>query len=139
MIRFACPRCKAVLEQPEGVAGTQFSCPSCGQRLEAPKPAEAKLAEANRLPQVTSGHRPEDPAAMPPPPIVSQPYVTASPERPPVESKSEARRVGGDRPREERPREERRPGRSSGSAPARTWEDREPPPMPASRRPRRAA
>ena len=36
MIRFVCPRCKAVLEQPDNAAGTTFVCFSCGQRLQMP-------------------------------------------------------------------------------------------------------
>jgi DNA-directed RNA polymerase subunit RPC12/RpoP len=36
MIRFACPRCKTVLERPEQDAGAKFACTSCGQRLQVP-------------------------------------------------------------------------------------------------------
>jgi len=39
MIRFACPKCKTVLENEPGV---KFSCPGCGQRLQAPPPPENK-------------------------------------------------------------------------------------------------
>src|SRR5262245_55116251 len=47
MIRFACPRCKAVLERPENVAGSKFACPSCGQRLQVPLPPENKTLLGN--------------------------------------------------------------------------------------------
>ncbi len=42
MIRFMCPRCKAVLEQPDNAAGQKMACPACNQRLQVPLPAENK-------------------------------------------------------------------------------------------------
>jgi hypothetical protein len=42
MIRFACPRCKTVLERPEHESGTKLFCPGCQQRLQVPAPPENK-------------------------------------------------------------------------------------------------
>jgi hypothetical protein len=77
MIRFACPRCKSILEQPENVAGTNFACPSCGQRLQVPMIPESKARPGdpagNDLPAPASA------AAAPPPiPLSPPPFVTAS-------------------------------------------------------------
>lgn len=36
MIRFACPRCKSVLESPDHKAGSKVACPKCQQRLLIP-------------------------------------------------------------------------------------------------------
>lgn len=38
MIRFACPRCKSVLEAPDPKAGSKVACPKCQQRLQIPIP-----------------------------------------------------------------------------------------------------
>lgn len=38
MIRFACPRCKSVLEAPDRKAGSKVACPKCQQRLQIPVP-----------------------------------------------------------------------------------------------------
>jgi DNA-directed RNA polymerase subunit RPC12/RpoP len=46
MIRFACPKCKTVLENEPGV---KFSCPGCGQRLQAPLPPENKTVMGKLL------------------------------------------------------------------------------------------
>ena len=42
MIRFFCPRCKSVLEQPDNAGGTKVACPQCGQRLQVPFPPANK-------------------------------------------------------------------------------------------------
>ncbi len=36
VIRFACPRCKSVVERADQEAGAKFNCPGCGQRLQVP-------------------------------------------------------------------------------------------------------
>jgi hypothetical protein len=36
MIRFACPRCNAVLKAPKEKAGKKSNCPLCGQRMQLP-------------------------------------------------------------------------------------------------------
>jgi hypothetical protein len=36
VIRFACPRCKTVIERADHEAGAKFSCTGCGQRLQVP-------------------------------------------------------------------------------------------------------
>ena len=38
VIRFACPRCRAVLQTTEDQVGIKFPCPNCGQRLQVPAP-----------------------------------------------------------------------------------------------------
>jgi hypothetical protein len=76
MIRFVCPRCKAVLEQPETVAGTTFACPSCGQRLEIPpqdKPMSADPVDKNLITPAV----PATPGPPPQPPPL--PFITADP------------------------------------------------------------
>ncbi len=35
-IRFACPRCRTVLQTTEDQVGNKFPCPNCGQRLQVP-------------------------------------------------------------------------------------------------------
>lgn len=47
MIRFACPRCKTVLERPEHESGTKFACPGCQQRLQVPALPENKTILGN--------------------------------------------------------------------------------------------
>src|SRR5712664_2058591 len=42
MIRFSCPRCKTVLQAPDGSAGKKCKC-SCGQRLQIPAPPSQPL------------------------------------------------------------------------------------------------
>lgn len=60
MIRFACPKCRTVLENEPGV---KFSCPGCGQRLQAPMPAENKTVMGQLV----------DPAPAPVSPPVAMP------------------------------------------------------------------
>lgn len=36
MMRFACPRCRAIQDAPPAAAGTTVACVSCGQRIEVP-------------------------------------------------------------------------------------------------------
>ena len=38
MIRFACPKCKAVIKVDDPRAGEKVFCPKCGQKLLVPKP-----------------------------------------------------------------------------------------------------
>ena len=75
MIRFACPRCRAVLEQPDSGGGTKMTCPSCGQRLQVPASAENKTVLGDLMPGT-----PPASAQMPPPPLPPLPYVTSNPE-----------------------------------------------------------
>jgi DNA-directed RNA polymerase subunit RPC12/RpoP len=67
MIRFACPKCKTVLENEPGV---KFSCPGCGQRLQAPMPPEnktvmGKLVEPSPVPASPPVALPADPLPAP--------------------------------------------------------------------------
>jgi DNA-directed RNA polymerase subunit RPC12/RpoP len=77
MIRFACPKCKTVLENEPG---TKFSCPGCGQRLQAPFPPENKTVMGKLMDGAGRGQAPfsapEDNSPMPkkvpdplPPPV----------------------------------------------------------------------
>lgn len=52
MIRFACPRCKAVLEVPDPQAGGKVACPKCQQHLRIPTstPANRLVKEPIPLP-----------------------------------------------------------------------------------------
>ena len=88
MIRFACPRCKTVLERPEHEAGTKFSCPGCQQRLQVPGPPENKTilgslvlpttpsAEQKSTMGIKAGPLPDVPAATPPAlPPLSEPMA----------------------------------------------------------------
>jgi hypothetical protein len=52
MIRFACPRCNAVLEATDQMAGKKTSCLKCLQRLEIPVPPQTKTVLA---PLVSAG------------------------------------------------------------------------------------
>jgi hypothetical protein len=45
MIRVSCPRCRAVLEQPDAVAGTELPCPTCGLWLRMPEAAATGSGE----------------------------------------------------------------------------------------------
>ena len=56
MIRFACPKCKAVLEGPDSWAGSQVACSKCGQQLLVPLthkpqaiPAKPQAVPAGKL------------------------------------------------------------------------------------------
>jgi hypothetical protein len=46
MIRYACPRCRTVLECPDQAAGSKHACPTCGQRLQVPLPPPNKTVLA---------------------------------------------------------------------------------------------
>jgi DNA-directed RNA polymerase subunit RPC12/RpoP len=57
MIRFACPRCKAVLEREPEAAGKEMNCVTCGQRLvipaalvPQPSPVPPSVPPADRSP-----------------------------------------------------------------------------------------
>jgi hypothetical protein len=75
MVRFACPRCKVILEHPESAAAAAFACPSCGQRLQVPPSLENKTAAAKQI----DWGRAEipDPEAAAPPPAPPPPFVIA--------------------------------------------------------------
>jgi hypothetical protein len=72
MVRFACPRCKVILEHPESAAAATFACPSCGQRLQVPASVENKTPPA-KLGRATV----PDSVATPPLPAPPPPFVTA--------------------------------------------------------------
>jgi DNA-directed RNA polymerase subunit RPC12/RpoP len=57
MIRFSCPRCQSLLEQPIDAAGQKLPCPVCGQRLQVPALPENRTVLANLIPdnQVVAG------------------------------------------------------------------------------------
>lgn len=46
MIRFSCPRCRAVHELPADHAGRKVNCPKCQQRLQVPRPPASKTVLA---------------------------------------------------------------------------------------------
>jgi DNA-directed RNA polymerase subunit M/transcription elongation factor TFIIS len=50
-LRFACPRCRSVLEAPIHKAGEKVPCPKCGQRLQVPGPTREKTVLADALPE----------------------------------------------------------------------------------------
>lgn len=75
MIRFACPRCKSILVQPDSGAGTAFACPSCGQRLHVPT-----VAKANDNPASTPVATQQPPPASLTPPTVA--LSSAAPSEP---------------------------------------------------------
>ena len=92
MSRFACPRCKLILERSANVAGTQFSCPSCGQKLLVPRPA----AQVETQPPPTA-QRPAEVASPPPLPLVSAtqgppPFPETAPAEQPPPAPSSSRR-----------------------------------------------
>ncbi len=64
MIRFACPKCKTVLENEPGV---KFSCPGCGQRLQAPLPPENKTVMGKLVDPAPAAASP--PTAVPVDPV----------------------------------------------------------------------
>ncbi len=73
MIRFACPRCRVVLEKPVEAAQSKLPCPNCGQRLQVPDAPEQPTLPGVPMPSV----------AVPPPPPPSD-FVTANPSVYPV-------------------------------------------------------
>jgi hypothetical protein len=66
MIRFACPRCKSVLESPDEKAGGKVNCPKCQQRLQVPVPPRSKTMLGSLLP---TSEPPRTPPASPPRPV----------------------------------------------------------------------
>ena len=83
MIRFLCPRCKAVLDQPENAAGTKLPCPSCGQRLQVPLPPENKTVLGTPLGADVPITPSAVPAALPaggaaPPPEIPAPVTSST-------------------------------------------------------------
>jgi hypothetical protein len=64
MIRFACPRCKSVLESVDDKAGQKIACPKCQQRLQIPLPPPTRTILA---PLVSSGPAPMAIPLCPPP------------------------------------------------------------------------
>src|SRR5207249_3839231 len=69
MIRFSCPRCKAVLESPDESAGAALTCP-CGQRLEIPTPRPKTVPDAAPASRADypANHGPAEWQASPPAP-----------------------------------------------------------------------
>jgi hypothetical protein len=86
MIRFLCPRCRALLEKPENVAGDKFACPACGQKLQVPQPpptppqGKTVLGEILEYPSSTNPTHPQQPVPINP--------VVTPPQRPPSEPRS---------------------------------------------------
>ncbi|HJT78209.1 MAG TPA: hypothetical protein VJ739_13480 [Gemmataceae bacterium] len=76
MIRYACPRCKAVLESPDRKAGQKVHCPGCGQRLQIPLPPRNRTVLAPLVPAP-----PPEQAGTQPVPAAS--YPRAVPVQPP--------------------------------------------------------
>ena len=84
MIRFSCPRCKAVLESPDESAGAALTCP-CGQRLEIPTPRPKTVpdaAPASRVDYPTNPGPTEWPASPPAPLLEPLPQAHAPPSEP---------------------------------------------------------
>jgi hypothetical protein len=46
MLRFACPRCKSIMEVSDADGGAKIACLSCGQRLQVPMPPLSKTVLA---------------------------------------------------------------------------------------------
>jgi hypothetical protein len=82
MIRFACPRCQAVLEQPEEAAGTTIACLSCGQHLQIPAAPTGRPVSSPEVSADTSG------SMVPAPPLLasSRQMASAPPIAPPAAS-----------------------------------------------------
>ena len=51
MIRFFCPRCRAVLEAPNHRSGDKIHCPKCHQRLQIPGPPKSQTVLASVVPK----------------------------------------------------------------------------------------
>ncbi len=83
MIRYACPRCKAVLESPDQEAGHKVACPGCGQRLQIPLPPRTKTILASPVPVPPSA-----PGTPQPPPAVNYPSAIPAPQYPTPMKKS---------------------------------------------------
>ena len=73
MIRFGCPRCKAVLERPDSDAGSKLSCPSCQQRLQIPLPPEHKTVVGNLMGAESAGIKAGPLTGSKPPAIPPEP------------------------------------------------------------------
>jgi hypothetical protein len=71
MIRFACPRCLAVLQVEDEKAGIKRACLACGQRLQVPRPPKHSTVLGELLP-------PNPPQA---PPSILTPIARPVPER----------------------------------------------------------
>jgi len=92
MIRLACPRCKAILQQPDSMAGTAFSCPSCGQRLHIPLPPEMKSSpDIREGPPAGPSPSAQPPVHLAPPPVDSSSRNPSTPPPlPPLDKKPRA-------------------------------------------------
>ena len=93
MIRFACPRCKTVLERPDLESGTKLSCPGCQQRLQVPALPENKTILGDLVSPTAS---PAEPGPMMgikvvPLPDAPAPLPPATPPRPPMGSGARVR------------------------------------------------
>ena len=84
MIRFLCPSCKSILDQPDDRAGEKLPCPRCSQRLQvpaAPRPPLNKTVLGQQLP--AGGSPPSAPSPAPasapaPPPVAPAVVACAS-------------------------------------------------------------
>jgi S1-C subfamily serine protease len=104
MIRFACPKCKTILQAPDQAAGSRLACGRCGQQLQlpaspakAPAPAAPPSRPAAAAPSATgvkaAPRRPTTPPAArtaparspaPPPPTLAETQRPAAPPKPAV-------------------------------------------------------
>jgi DNA-directed RNA polymerase subunit RPC12/RpoP len=71
MIRYACPRCRGILESPDDKAGSKVACPRCQQRLRVPALPPNKTV----LAPLVSYEPPAPPATIPLPPSSQAPAV----------------------------------------------------------------
>jgi HEAT repeat protein len=50
MLRFACPKCRTVLQAPDDSPGRTLACPTCGQQVKVALPPRDKTVMGNPLP-----------------------------------------------------------------------------------------
>jgi S1-C subfamily serine protease/DNA-directed RNA polymerase subunit RPC12/RpoP len=79
MIRYACPRCRAVSESPDHRAGAKIPCPRCGQRLQVPAPPLNRTMPAPRLPTAQPRPFPQAIPLQPPNSLARQPAAPLTP------------------------------------------------------------
>src|SRR5262245_33077318 len=71
MVRFPCPKCKAVLKINDSVAGRRGSCPKCGQRFQLPEVLPSNPAHS-ATPQVVPASETKEPSSEEPLPVATK-------------------------------------------------------------------
>src|SRR5437764_289063 len=77
MIRFACPRCKTVLNREDHEVGGKVNCPSCDQRLQIPGPTGS-----SQQPLMPASVHPGQPGPVPSPAEFNAPATPPLPSFP---------------------------------------------------------